>query len=164
MDGIFAWIVDRLRWLFLAATVGGVALVNIGWTDSAHMRDVAANGVEATATIESATRTKRRRGGESYALKLAWRDAKGSPQTADGVWISRTFARRIVRDNAIVADTVRIKYLPDAPDGAPVVLDDAAAQEDTDDFMLTAGIGLAGGGAVGALIMFLVPRRRRSEA
>ena len=48
--------------------------------------------------------------------------------------------------------------------GVPIVLDDAATQEDTDDFMLTAGIGLAGGGAVGSLVMFLLPRRRRSQA
>jgi hypothetical protein len=27
METIFAWIVDRLRWLFVAATLGGVALI-----------------------------------------------------------------------------------------------------------------------------------------
>ncbi len=34
----------------------------------------------------------------------------------------------------------------------------------TDEFMLTLGIGLLGGGAVGSLVMFLLPRRRRGEA
>jgi hypothetical protein len=162
MDRIFAWIVDRLRWLFLAAAVGGVALTYMGWSDSSHIREVAANGVEATARIEGATRTKRRRGGESYSLKVSWRDAKGNARTAEGVSISNTFAGRIIRNNSIAADTVRIKYLADNADSLPIVLDDAAAQEDKDEFMLMLGIGLLGGGAVGSLLMLLLTRRRRA--
>jgi hypothetical protein len=164
MDRIFAWIVDRLRWLFLAAAVGGVALAYIGWSDSSHIREVAANGVEATARIEGATRTTRRRGGESYSLKLSWRDAKGNARSAEGVSVSNTFARRITSGNSIIADTVRIKYLANDADSAPILLDDAASQEETDQFMLTLGIGLFGGGAIGSLVMLLLPRRRRSEA
>lgn len=164
MNRIFAWIVDRLRWWFLAATVGGIALAYIGWSDSSHIRDVSANGVETTARIEGATRTTRRRGGESYSLKLSWRDAKGNARNAEGVSVSNTFARRITSGNSITADTVRIKYLPGDADSAPIVLDDAASQEETDEFMLTLGIGLFGGGAIGSLLMFLLPRRRRGEA
>ena len=164
MERIFAWIVDRLRWLFLAATVGGVVLAYIGWMDSSHIREVAANGVEATASIEGATRTTRRRGGESYSLKLSWRDAGGNARSAEGVSISRGFARQIISGNSIMADTARIKYLAADADSKPIVLDDAASQEDTDEFMLTLGIGLLGGGAVGSLVMFPVPRRRRGEA
>jgi hypothetical protein len=164
MDRTLAWVVDRLRWLFLAATLGGVVLAYIGWSDSSHIREVAANGVEATAHIEGATRTTRRRGGESYSLKLSWRDAGGNARSAEGVSVSNGFARRIVSGNSIAADTVRIKYLAANADSAPIVLDDAANQEVTDEFMLTLGIGLFGGGAVGSLVMFLVPRRRRSDA
>jgi len=164
MDRIFAWIVDRLRWLFLAATVGGVVLAYIGWADSSHIRDVGVNGVEANAVIEGATRTTRRRGGESYSLRLSWRDAGGNARSAEGVSVSNTFARRIISGNSITADTVRIKYLAADADSKPIVLDDAANQEGADEFMLTAGIGLFGGGAVGSLIMFLLPRRRRGEA
>lgn len=164
MDRIFAWIVDRLRWLFLAGTVGGIALAYMGWSDSAHIREVSTNGVEATARIEGATLTKRRRGGESYSLKLSWSDAKGKARNVDGVSVSNTFARRLVSGNNIVADTVRIKYLPDNEDTLPILLDDAANQEDKDQFMLTLGIGLFGGGAIGSLVMFLLPRRRREGA
>jgi hypothetical protein len=164
MDRIFAWIVDRLRWLCLGATGLGIVLVYLGWTDAARIRDLQANGVEATATIESATRTKRRRSGESYALKLVWRDAKGVVQTADSVSVSLAFAHRIIRNDKIVVDALRIKYLPEATDVEPLVLDDAAGQADKDDFMLTAGIGLAGVGGVGSLLFFLLPRRRRAAA
>jgi hypothetical protein len=60
---------------------------------------------------------------------------------------------------------VRIRYLPEATiDSVPLVLDDAAEQASTDDFMLMAGMGLAGGGAVGSLLLFLLPRRRRAPA
>jgi len=164
MDRIFAWIVGRLRWLFAAAALGGVALAYMGWSDSSHIRDVAANGVEATARIEGATRTKRRRGGESYSLKVSWRDAKGNARSAEGVSISHAFAGRIISNNSITADTVRIKYLADNADSLPIMLDDAANQEDKDEFMLTLGIGLFGGGAIGSLLMLLLTRRRRGEA
>src|SRR5262249_27659691 len=153
------WIVDRLRWLFLAATLGGVVLAYLGWSDASHIRDVNANGVEATAHIEGATRTTRRRGGESYSLKLSWRDAKGNPRSVESVSVSSPFARRIVSGNSVVADTVRIKYLPADADSAPIVLDDASNKEEADQFMLTLGVGLFGGGAIGSLLMFLLPRR-----
>src|SRR5262245_51553810 len=127
IERIFAWIVGRLRWLCLGATGLGVVLVYMGWTDSARIRDLQANGVEATAVIDSATRVKRRRGGESHALKLVWRDAKGVVQTADNVSVSSGFAHRIIRNDKIVVGSVRIKYLPEATiDSKPLVLDDAA--------------------------------------
>jgi hypothetical protein len=160
MNRILAWIVDRLRWLFLIVTGIGVVLVYLGWTDAARIRDLQANGVVATATIEGATRTKRRRGGESYTLKLSWRDAKGTLQTSDRVSVSNAFALRIIRDGKIMLNQVRIKYLADI-DSEPLVIDDASRQAETDDFMLTIGAYLTGGGAVGALLFFLLARRRR---
>ncbi len=162
MNRILAWIVDRLRWLFLIATGIGVVLVYMGWTDGARVRDLQANGVEATATINGATRTKGRRSGESYSLKLSWRDAKGALLTSDRVSVSSAFARKIIRDDRVILDRVRIKYLADGIDSPPLVLDDAARQAETDDFMLTMGLGLAGGGAVCSLLTFLLTRRRRN--
>jgi hypothetical protein len=161
MNRIFAWIVDRLRWLFLIATGIGVVLIYMGWTDGARIRDLHANGVETTAAVNGATRTKGRRSGESFTLKLSWRDAKGAVLTSDRVPVSNDFARRIIRDGRVTLDRVRIKYLADAIDTQPLVLDDAARQAETDDFMLTMGLSLAGGGAVCSLLMFLLARRRR---
>jgi hypothetical protein len=160
MSRIFAWIVDRLRWLLLAAAAGGIVLTYMGWTDAARIRELQANGVEASAFIESATRTKGRRSGERFSLKLSWRDAKGEQRIAEGVSVSNVFARSVIRGDKIVVDRVRIKYLPEGID-APLVVDDAARQADTDDFMLTAGMGLAGVGGAGSLLMFLLARRRR---
>jgi len=165
MDRIFAWVVDRLRWLFLGGALIGCVLVYLGWTDSTHIREVSDNGVEATARVEGATLTKGRRGSESYSLKLSWRDAKGSARTADKVTVSTSFVGPYITGNRIALDTVRIKYLPDAIDTAPIALDDdPAGKMETAELMVMLGIGLAGGGAVGALLMFLLPRRRRDEA
>jgi hypothetical protein len=161
MDRIFAWIVDRLRWLLLGATGLGLVLAYMGWSDASRIRDIAANGVEATARVEGATVVEGRRRGKTYSLKLSWQDAKGGARTADRVTVSSTYARKHIRGDTITLDTVRIKYLPDNAETMPIVLDDVGRQEDSDEFMLTLGIGLAGGGAVGSLLMFLFTRRRR---
>jgi hypothetical protein len=164
MARFLAWIVDRLRWLLLGAVGLGAVLVYFGWSDAARIRDIETNGIETVANIEGATRTKRRRGGETYALKLAWRDNKGGVQTHDRVTISSTFARLVIHEDRIVRQAVRIKYLPDATiDSVPIVLEDAARQEDQDQFLMQLGFGLAGVGAVGSGLFFLIGRRRRDE-
>lgn len=161
MARFVAWIVERLRWLLLAAAGGGAVLVYMGWSDAARIRDVETNGIETVARIDGATRSKGRRSGESYSLKLAWRDNKGGIQTHEKVKISNTFALQIIRNDMVVRDAVRIKYLPDATiDSVPIVLEDVARQEEQDEFMMTLGYGLAGVGAVGSGLFFLVGRRR----
>lgn len=164
MARFMAWIVDRLRWLLLGAVGLGAVLVYFGWSDAARIREVEANGIETVANIEGATRRKGRRSGESYSLKLIWRDNKGAVQTHDKVNISSTFARQIIADDRIVRQSVRIKYLPEATiDSVPLVLEDAGRQEDQDTFLMQLGFGLAGVGAVGSGLFFLVGRRRRDE-
>jgi hypothetical protein len=166
MDRIFAWIVDRLRWLFLGTVLLGGVFVYLGWTASNRIRLVAANGIETTARIDGATITKGRRGSESYTLKLSWSDAGGNARTAGGVSISNALARRITSGNRITSDRVRIKYLADASvDSVPIVLDDdPAGQAESDDLLAAVGIGMVGGGAVGSVVIFLLSRRRRASA
>jgi hypothetical protein len=164
MARLLAWIVDRLRWLLLGAVGLGAVLVYFGWSDAARIRDIETNGIEAVASIQGATRTKRRRGGETYSLKLAWRDSKGGVQTHDRVTISSSFAQQIIVADQIRRGSVRIKYLPEATiDSVPIVLEDASRQEEQDAFMMQLGFGLAGVGAVGSGLFFLVGRRRRDE-
>ena len=165
MSRILAWIVDRLRWALAGAVAVGLLMVYWAWTDATRIRDVEQNGIEGVAVIEGATRAKRRRGGETYSLKLAWRDGKGETQRSDKVTISRTFADQIIRGDKIVRNTVRIKYPREMTmDSTPIVLEDAARQEETDDFMMKFGAGIAALGAVGSGLFFLVGRRRKAEA
>jgi hypothetical protein len=162
MAGILAWIVDRLRWALAGAVAVGLLMVYWAWTDATRIRDVEANGIEGVAVIEGATRAKRRRGGETYALKLAWRDTNGEVQRAEKVTVSNTFARQIISGDRIVRDSVRIKYPREATiDSIPIVLEDVARQEETDDFLMKFGLGISALGAVGSGLFFLMGRRRR---
>jgi hypothetical protein len=164
MARLFAWI-ERLRWLLLFAVAIGAVLIYFGWTQGTHIRDVEANGVEGIATIEGATRTKSRRGGEHYTLRLAWRDARGRVRTDGGVRISNAFASQIIVNDKIVRDSVRIKYLPvGSEDSTPVILEDEARQLEDNDLMTWLGAGIGGVGAVGSALIVLLGRRRRSEA
>lgn len=162
MAKIFGWIVAKLRLALGGAVAIGLLMTYWGWSDGARIRDLEANGIEATALIEGATRIKRRRGGESYALKLAWRDVKGEVQKAEKVTVSSTFAGQIISGDRITRQTVRIKYHREATiDSMPMVLEDVARQEDTDDFLMKFGLGISAVGVVGSALFFLIGRRRR---
>jgi hypothetical protein len=162
MARILGWIVDRLRWALAGAVAVGLLMVYWGWSDASRIRDVEANGIEGVAVIEGATRAKRRRGGETYSLKLAWRDAKGEVQRSEKVTVSSTFARQIISADRIVRDSVRIKYPREMTlDSMPIVLEDAARQEETDDFLMKLGAGISALGAIGSGLFFFIGRRRR---
>ncbi len=163
------WIVGKLKWLLLVCAVGGPILALSCWYDGNRRRDVMANGVQATASIESATRVKRRRGGTSYKLDLVWSDAGGLRRRAEEVSISHGLARQIVVDDRLVVGDLPIKYMPVGttssdrvdPSENLILLDDTAHQEQTDREMVYLGSGAGVVGLLGAALMFLPWRRRR---
>ncbi len=161
---MLSWLFDKIRWLLLIAAVGGPAMAYFSWSDSQRIHDIESNGVEATAAIEGATRTKRRRGGTTYSLQLAWKDGKGAVRKADGVTISRTFADTIIRDDKITRNAVRIKYLAGDETVTPVVMEDATRQEEQDVFMMQAGLGAGAIGIVGSALVLLLRRRRQEPS
>lgn len=160
---MLGWIVGKIKWLFLIAMFGGPFLAYTSWQDAEHIKTVAENGVAGEALVKGATKTTRRRGGTSYSLELAWKDAQGKVRTADKVHISNTLARKIIVDDKITVGKLPIKYLPDDADGKPVVTSDIGNQQDTDDFMVKAGAAAGGVGLLGSIAMFLFGRRRREE-
>lgn len=159
---MLAWLIDKVRWLLLIAAVGGPALAYFSWSDAERIRDVETNGVEAVAVIEGATRTQRRRGGTSYSLDLAWKDAKGGVRKAEKVSVSRTFADQLVKNEKLTRNALRIKYLRDDATVTPVVVEDASRQEDQDAFMVQAGIGAGAVGIAGSAVLLLMRRRRQT--
>ena len=159
---MLAWLIDKVRWLLLIAAVGGPALAYFSWSDAERIRDVETNGVEAVALIEGATRTQRRRGGTSYALDLAWKDGKGGVRKAEKVSVSRALRIKIIRNDKLTRNSLRIKYLRDDETVTPVVVEDASRQEDQDAFMLQAGIGAGAVGIAGSAVMLLMRRRRQT--
>lgn len=160
---MLSWLFGKLKTLLLLAAVGGPALAGYMWWDETRIKDIEQNGIEATATIDGATRTKRRRSGESYDVNLSWKDQKGQPRTASSVSVSRVFAGQIIRDDKIVRDTVKIKYLSDDLDATPVLIEDAGRQLETDRELMWVGAGAGAVGIVGSLLFFLGGRSRRNE-
>ncbi len=159
---MIAWLVGKIRWLLLIAAVGGPGMAYLGWSDQNRIKEVEEKGVEAVASIEGATRRKGRRSGTSYSVNLAWKDQKGQVQKAEKISVSQAFAAQIIRDDKIVRDTLKIKYLPDELDASPVIVEDAQRQEENDAFMMQAGLGAGALGIVGSGIMLLMRRRRES--
>jgi hypothetical protein len=160
---MLAWLLGKMRWLLLIAALGGPVMAYFGWADTQRLHNIEANGVEAVAAIEGATRTQRRRGGTSYALNLAWKDAKGAVRQAEKVPVSREFANQIIGDDKIVRASVRIKYLRDDETVTPMVIGDANRHQDLDAFMVRAGVGAGAVGIMGSALMLLMGRRRRTE-
>ena len=160
---MIAWIVGKLKTLLLLAAVGGPALAGWMWWDEMRIRDVEARGIEATATIEGATRVRRRRSGTSYDVDLGWQDARGQPRSAKRVAVSGAFAAQIIRDERIVRDKVRIKYLVDDAEATPILVEDSSRQAETDRELIWIGAGAGAVGIAGSLILLLGARRRRPE-
>lgn len=160
---MIAWMLGKLKALFLVAAVGGPALAGWMWWDEMRIRDVETRGVAATATIEGATRVKRRRSGTSYDVDLGWNDAKGQARSAKRVAVSSAFATQIIRDDRIVRDKVRIKYLADDAEAAPILVEDSGRQAETDRELIWVGAGAGALGIAGSLIFLVAGRRRRPE-
>lgn len=161
---MIAWIFSKIKSLFLLAAIGGPALAGFMWWDAQRITDVETRGLEATAIIDGATRTKRRRGGTSYDVTLAWKDTKGGTRNAKDVAVSTTFANQIIRDGKIIRDKVKIKYLADDADAKPILIEDAGRQAETDNELIWVGAGAGAVGVLGSLIFFLTGRRRQEEA
>ncbi len=161
---MISWLVGKIRWLLLIGAVGGPVFAYLGWSEAERIKAVEKNGVEATAAIEGATRRKGRRGGTTYSVDIAWKDPKGIAQKAEKITVSQSFAGQIIRDDKIVRNTLKIKYLPDELDSKPVIVEDAQRQEESDTFMMQAGLGAGVLGIAGSLLMFLLGRRRAAQA
>jgi hypothetical protein len=157
---MIAWILGRVKWLFLVAAVGGPVLAYIGYSEATEIRDVMARGRDATALIDSGTIKKGRKSGTSYTLNLSWDEGGGRTRTVEKVSISSNMADAVIVGDKIVRDKVKIKYLADAPDIKPVIVEDAARRLQNQDDMLPVGVGAGVVGAIGAAFMLMRDRKK----
>ncbi|MEZ5857179.1 MAG: hypothetical protein R3D67_21480, partial [Hyphomicrobiaceae bacterium] len=158
------WIFRKLKSLFLIAAVGGPVVSAMMWWDAQHIREVDQRGIVTAATIDGATRTKRRRSGTSYSVNLSWKDGKGQVRAASDVSISNAFAAQIIRDGRIVRNDARIKYLVEDMEAKPILLEDAAHQLNTDRELIWVGLGAGVIGALGSGFFFMGRRQKPEEA
>ena len=69
---------------------------------------------------------------------------------------------KIVKNDKLTRNSLRIKYLRDDATVTPVVVEDASRQEDQDAFMVQAGIGAGAVGIAGSAVLLLMRRRRQT--
>lgn len=170
LGSIGAWIVGKLKYLLLIAAVGGPIMAWSSWEDGQRRREVEATGQTASASVDGATRTKRRRGGTSYKVHLSWTDTTGKTHSARDVSISHGLANRIIVADQIQVDTLPIKYLVDTSGNTlgtsenVIVVDDESYQLKSDDELIYVGIAAGLVGALGSALLFWLGRRRSPEA
>jgi hypothetical protein len=158
------WLKQKLKWLLVAMAVAGPVFAVIGWMDVDRVNDVTVRGIEGDALITGAVRKKGRKSGTNYYLNLAWKDGSGADQRAEEVRISHAMAGRLFRDDRIVVDRVRIKYLADNPakEGL-VLLDDVDEELGLDRFMMWGGAIIGIVGLLGCAFMFGLLGRLRQR-
>jgi hypothetical protein len=118
---MIAWILSRLKWLGLLAAVSPFVVGGLEYNSASTASDFAKNGVEVMADVDGGTRTKRRRSGTSFSLDLSWQDKAGKTQRAEKVSIPRDMADRIIVNDQLTVDKIKILYIPDDPSMKPVV-------------------------------------------
>ena len=159
---MMAWIVGKVKWLLLIGAVGGPVMAYLGYSGAVEIRDVLAQGQEATATIDGGSIRKGRKSGTSYSVNLSWTDKTGQKLTADKVSITSRLADQIIVGDKIVRDTVKIKYLAGAAETKPVILEDAELKITNSQEMVPLGLGACLVGAIGSAFFLL--RRQQATA
>jgi hypothetical protein len=157
---MISWILGRLKWFLLLGAVGGPVMAYFSYTSAVEMRDVLANGQDAVATIDGGTIKKGRRSGTSYSINLIWADKTGAKQSADKVSISSGLADKIIVGDKIIRDTVKIKFMPNAPETKPVIVEDASNQIKSNEELVPIMIGAGVLGAIGSAAFFALGRRK----
>jgi hypothetical protein len=161
---MIGWIFRRLKWFGLLAAIAPFAVGALEYNSVNLDNDMRANGIDAVAEIEGGTRTKRRRTGSSFSVNLSWKDAAGQMRMAEKVSISRSLADRIIKDDQLVTDTIKIRYLPNEPGRKPVIAEAVGSGGDP----LKAGATMAAyfvpTAVLGALLFVFLRRRERAAA
>ena len=164
MGWIGSWLLGKLKWLLIIAAIGGPISAYIGWEDVARVNNVMDKGVEGDARITSAVRKKGRKSGTSYYVNLAWKDASGADRVAEDVRVSNALAGRLFRNDTIVVNQVKVKYLTDQPDKDGVVIaEDAKESIELDRFMMYGGAIAGAMGLLGCALVFGLLGRLRSK-
>jgi hypothetical protein len=118
---MISWILSRLKWLGLLGAVSPFIVGGLEYNSASIASDFATNGVEVMADVDGGTRTKRRRTGTSFSLDMSWKDKAGQTLTAEKVSIPRDLADRIIVNDQLTVDKIKILYIPDRPGRKAVV-------------------------------------------
>jgi hypothetical protein len=131
---MISWIMKRVKIFLWVMAVSPLLALGFSLFDAYYQypktKEVFDKGVETVANIEGGTRTKRRRSGTSFSVDLMWRDKAGNAR-AEKVRISNSLADKMIKDDTLIVDTLRIKYLESDPTAAPLILAELPANGPT---------------------------------
>jgi hypothetical protein len=115
------------RWMPVLGVLIGLAGGYFFWQEKQRIALVDGQGVEAVAAlIQIRQQTSSQNKSTSYWADVRWRDRTGAERRAEKIPVTGTFARRVLRDDRLVQHETRIKYLTDAPEVRPLLLEDGA--------------------------------------
>jgi hypothetical protein len=127
---MISWLLRRFKLVLWLMALSPLALLGWGLYDQfaryPEQKLIFDTGTEVSANIDGGTRTKRRRSGTSFSVNLTWKDKAGKTRTAEKVSIGQTLADKIIRDDQLIVDTLKIKYVEADETVQPLVLAEMA--------------------------------------
>lgn len=156
------WIVGRIRWILIAAAVGGPVFAYLGFSDIGKIAKLEAEGATTSAVITEAYSKDGRRSGTTYKVSLEWTDASGGIRTAEDITIDSGFANDIIQGDMLMVEELEIRYLEADPAAAPIVIASIPGEKETAEFMKLGGIGGGIVGILGSILMFLFGRKKKA--
>ena len=149
-------IADLIKWLSAVAAITLFAVAALALEDAIRVRDVMANGAEATALVDGGAKAVRERIDGTYWVDLVWRDGNEAPRTSRGLWINGALAKQLISGGAGDPPALLIKYLPAS---APVIVRQAAHDQEANRQQMI--LGALGGAASALLFLWLAWLGRR---
>jgi hypothetical protein len=162
---MLSWILKQVKILSWVMAVSPLLFVGFSLFDTYYdypiRKEMFDKGTETVASIEGGTRSKRRRSGTSFSVNLAWKDKSGAPRSAEKVSISTTLADQLIKDDALIVDTLKIKYLEGDAEATPLVLADMASTGPGAPLGLELALYLLPVGLIGGGILYGLRRREQ---
>jgi hypothetical protein len=161
---MIGWLFRRIKWVALATVFLPFLFGYAIYTTTIDTNEMLKDGVETVAQIDGGKRRTGRRSGTSFSLNLTWKDQAGRSRTATSVSIPRELADKIIIDDLLTVDTLKIRYLPNDSSRKPVLADSVGQGGDPIQAGLTAGAATLPISLLGLVVFWFLRRRDQRKA
>jgi hypothetical protein len=148
-----------VKWLLALGALALFAVAACAYWDASRIRDVMANGAETTALVDGGKAGVRQINDDTYTVDLAWQDQTGAERTTKGLAVVAALGRQLVAGEAGDPPTLLIKYTADAPGRAPVIVRQAALDQEANGRKIALGAIGSALCAIGFAVLALLGRR-----
>jgi len=153
---------SQWKWALVIAIFAGPAFAYWSYTEGQTFKHVLADGVETSAVIDGGESHRGRRSGTSYNIHAIWK-TDGGIERQEKIEISSEYAHKIIDGDYLLIEDAKIKYLPNEPEVAAIVVEDGPQRIADKELMMYLGAGAGVIGLIGAPIFFLVGRKKKPE-